>query len=276
MIKKKVLIVVLSLLMVLSMAACSKDVDREKLSKDTIDNLSNLSSYSSHIELDLSITSGKSDNIEMSMKADQRAIRNPDELMEVIANIKFKLMGMKKEFDKKLYSEATAGGVNIYSLENGQWSKLNENGLENIQQFDPMDSITEYLKSLDKFKQAGTEKINGVNTVKFEGVMNTDALKNIITEDILEDATGLDLGDLDNVAEALDESEGVPITIWIDTEKALPLQFTVDFSQVLDTVLSQMNNGGEEVKTEKATVKIIMTGYDNVKDIVIPDEAKNA
>lgn len=271
---KKRMMLILCVLVSLLISGCDKQVDKRDLAQKTLDNLNNLESYSSKMNMNLTMNSGEIDTVKVTLLSEQKT-RRQEAKTQVDVKLGFSLMGLKKETNATLISEVAQDGLIVYANDGREWKVISGGALGDVEQFDPMGSLTEYLSKLDGLEQVGREKIDGVTAARFDGTMDMEALKSIIAYSMLKEATGLDLEKVSLPDDTVEVKEGIPISLWIDVDKALPVKYSIDFSKALDSVFAQMENGGETVKTD-ATAEILITGYDNVEKIEIPQEAKDA
>ena len=84
-------------------------------------------------------------------------------------------------------------------------------------------------------------------------------------------------------ASLLEDIKPVPATIWIDNETGLILRISVDMAEYMRTILergmqAQMAEAGVDIAIEfdvkHATLNIMMSQFDSIAPIVIPEEAK--
>ena len=64
--------------------------------------------------------------------------------------------------------------------------------------------------------------------------------------------------------------------LWVDGERLLPVKYDFDMTDMVSAMMSNMGAAEASLSIDKVTVSITFTGYDNVDEIEIPQEARNA
>lgn len=62
----------------------------------------------------------------------------------------------------------------------------------------------------------------------------------------------------------------------MDGERLLPVKYDFDMTDMVSAMMSNMGAAEVSLSIDKVTVSITFTGYDNVDEIEIPQEARNA
>ena len=68
----------------------------------------------------------------------------------------------------------------------------------------------------------------------------------------------------------------MPITIWIDGEKLLPVKYYFDMTNMMSALMKNMGTDEEGLAIDKVILSMVLTGFDNVDAIDIPQEAREA
>lgn len=60
------------------------------------------------------------------------------------------------------------------------WSRQTPGDLAAVAQYDAKENFELYLKSVESFKENGSETTNGIKTVRYDGIISEDALKDVM------------------------------------------------------------------------------------------------
>ena len=60
------------------------------------------------------------------------------------------------------------------------WFKQTPGDLAAVAQYDAKENFELYLKSAESFKENGSETTNGIKTVRYDGIISEDALKDVM------------------------------------------------------------------------------------------------
>lgn len=193
-------------------------------------------------------------------------------------------MGAMGSSAVKMYAEQKDKDYVMYmSTDNGtSWMKSTVTDMTSLEQYDAKASMDMYLGSVEGFKEAGTEKINGSEATKYEGVISKDAMNDVMSASGAADQFA-SLGiSAEQAAEMYKDLGEIPVTIWIDKESALPVKYDMDMTAVMQSLMSKMMEAmgdaaqGMKLEVSKMTMEMTLSDFNKVNEIKIPDAAKNA
>lgn len=177
----------------------------------------------------------------------------------------------------------------VYTTENGgmSWKKEETDGesafasVDNGQVFDILTGIRNY-------KENGSETINGIAAVRYDGFIEKETLKDMISNTgILEQIGTDDLSDA-KINEICDKIGDIGVSILIDPNTDLPQKMSMDVTKLIkatleakqeeDTDSSGESDGSESASNslKQCTMTYTLTDYNKLTPIEIPKEAKEA
>lgn len=177
----------------------------------------------------------------------------------------------------------------VYTTENGgmSWKKEETDGesafasVDNGQVFDILTGIRNY-------KENGSETINGIAAVRYDGFIEKETLKDMISNTgILEQIGTDDLSDA-KIDEICDKIGDIGVSILIDPNTDLPQKMSMDVTKLIkatleakqeeDTDSSGESDGSESASNslKQCTMTYTLTDYNKLTPIEIPKEAKEA
>lgn len=191
--------------------------------------------------------------------------------------------GAQGKSTMSMYAEQDGNNYIMYMSQDGtNWAKQTVTDAAALEQYNAKASMDMYLESIESFKEAGTEKINGSDATKYEGVISKDAMNDVMAASGAADQL-TSLGLTKDQAEAMYKDLGeLPVAIWIDKESSLPVKYEMDMTGIMDKMMANMAEamGAQaqqaDLKVEKMVVSMTITGFDNAETFTIPEAAKNA
>lgn len=275
---KKMLAAGVAVLMVMGFAACGEDTEGDVI-KTAQKELAKIKSMNYDLIVDMnmsaagqsmeSVTKGKISFISepMTMKMDM----NVDE-------------GDQGAYQMLMYAEQSDKEYIMYmSADNGEnWIKQIADDAAALQQYDAQASMELYLSSVDSFKEAGVESINGSDAVRYDGIISKEAMSEVMG------ASGASMqleqyGITGDAVTAMYREMGeLPVSVWIDKESTLPVKYEMDMTAVMQKMMTSLMEsmgagpGTGGLTVDKMFLSMIVSDFDKVETIVIPEEAKNA
>ena len=109
-----------------------------------------------------------------------------------------------------------------------------------------------------------------------EDVITEEYFRDILEESGVGEQLGLDGADAETLKQLFEGIGEMPIAIWVDGERLLPVKYDFDMTDMMSSMMENMGAAEEGLSIEKVTVSMTFTGYDNVDKIDIPQEARDA
>lgn len=271
--ERKILSLLLILCLVLSFAACgSKKMSDEEILQESVKNMQALNSMTAESSMEMGFSvGGKTMNMTTDMV--QRMINEPLAMEQTMT---MTMDGEAEEIKSAVYLEADGDNLITYTQIEGEWYKTTQSGFEALKAYDSTGAMALYMEAVEKFKKVGTEEVAGVKANKYEGVIPEEYFQSVLEASGMDKQLGLQGASEESLTDLFKGMGEMPITIWIDGEKLLPVKYDFDMSAMMKAIMSSMGMGEEELSIEKVTMSMSITGYDNVDEIVIPQEARDA
>lgn len=273
--RKKIFSVILMICMMFIFCSCGKeDVGEADVMKKVIENMQAVKSATAENVMDMVMSMGKET---MSMTTEMRyTVISEPMAAEVIANVGMTMSGKKQNTQSKIYAEADGDNLVTYTKVGEQWLKTIQTGDEALKEYDIIASTVAYLEVVQDVKKAATEEVSGVKADKYEGVIKEDYLQTVLVESGLGEQLGIDGQDSAAMKKIFEGIGDMPIAIWIDSEKLLPVKYDFDMSAMMTVMMNNMGAAGQGLSIDKFAMSMTFTGYDNVDNIRIPQEARDA
>ena len=271
--ERKILSLLLILCLVLSFTACgSKKMSDEEILQESVKNMQALNSITTESSMEMGFSvGGKTMNMTTDMV--QRIINEPLAMEQTMTTT---MDGEAEEIQSAVYLEADGDNLITYTQIEGEWYKTTQSGFEALKAYDSTGAMALYMEAVEKFKKVGTEEVAGVKANKYEGVIPEEYFQSVLEASGMDKQLGLQGASEESLTDLFKGMGEMPITIWIDGEKLLPVKYDFDMSAMMKAIMSSMGMGEEELSIEKVTMSMSITGYDNVDEIVIPQEARDA
>ncbi|SCJ10254.1 Uncharacterised protein [uncultured Clostridium sp.] len=183
-----------------------------------------------------------------------------------------------------LYMEQQNGKAITYTLLAGEWTRTEEAvdaAGAKADTFDLQSAFKLYSQCAENFEEAGEEKIGGRDAIRLEGALTGAALEEAVnTSGILDSITesgNIGKEDTDSLYQAISD---LPITIWLDKEKLLPVRYEMDMTDIMTDIMENAMSGSPEMaaymdfKANACSVVVELGDFDSAPDFDIPAEAK--
>ncbi len=273
--ERKLLALLLVFCMVFALAACgNKDMSDADVMKQATENMNALKSMTAETSMEMVFSMGE-DSMTMTSEMTQKVINDPIS-MEIVMNMVMGFGGETQEMESTVYAEADGDNLITYTQMEGDWYKMTQPGLEALEEYDTTKAMGTYLEAIQNFKKTGTEDVAGVKADKYEGVITEDYFQTVLEESGLDEQFGFDGEDSATLKELFEGIGEMPITIWIDGEKLLPVKYYFDMTNMMSALMKNMGADEEGLAIDKVILSMVLTGFDNVDAIDIPQEAREA
>jgi outer membrane lipoprotein-sorting protein len=283
--------------LVFSMAACQKapELSPQEVIDQASENFNGISSmtYTTEMAMDMTVMSQE---ISMTMNGGGEYVREPlatSMTMEMDgtsmgAGKSTIVMYVVGSEDEKGYTVYTGTGEEG----NYAWTKQEVNDLEDAQKqmgaATSADKMNEYALNGTDYVEAGTEKVNGTEATRYDGVIPKESMADAMNSmNLTSMFTSMGL-DEKSVGEYIDSLEDIKISIWVDKSNMMPVKYEMDMTDfmqslmnaVMADMMNQLGQGetdvSEYITISNVIVDMVITGTDNVDSIEIPEEALNA
>ena len=273
--ERKLLALLLVFCMVFALAACgNKDMSDADVMKQATENMNALKSMTAETSMEMVFSMGE-DSMTMTSEMTQKVINDPIS-MEIVMNMVMGFGGETQEMESTVYAEADGDNLITYTQMEGDWYKMTQPGHEALEEYDTTKAMGTYLEAIQNFKKTGTEDVAGVKADKYEGVITEDYFQTVLEESGLDEQFGFDGEDSATLKELFEGIGEMPITIWIDGEKLLPVKYYFDMTNMMSALMKNMGADEEGLAIDKVILSMVLTGFDNVDAIDIPQEAREA
>lgn len=280
---KKLLLVAMCLVLALAaLTACSNRPEEgspEAVIQAAMEKLEDLDSvkYTMNMDMDMS-AAGQS--LQTKTVAEISAIMDPM-IMEMNMNMDMGEMGSQA---MKMYMEEQDGAfVSYTSIDDGaNWTKQEIADADAIEQYDAVDSMDLYLDSSSQFKEAGEEDVNGSAATRYEGVIEKEAMEEVMEASGVADQMAQFGLSEEEAAKLYADLDSVGMVVWIDKASGYPVKYEMDMTAIMQQMMQNlMSTMGEaaadaEISVDKMLISIEMHDFNGVDSITIPEAAKSA
>lgn len=271
----KFLAMALIICLIASFSACGeKGMNDADVMKAAMENMEALNSLTAETSMDM-VMSMDDEIMSMTSEMTQKVINEPL-TMEMIMDMVMQIGGESQKMQSKVYAEAEGDNLITYTEVEGQWYKMSQPGLEAMKDYDSTASMATYLEAIQNFKKVDTEDVAGVKADKYEGVITEEYFQKILDESGVGEQLGLDGADAETLKQLFEGIGEMPIAIWVDGERLLPVKYDFDMTDMMSAMMENMGAAEAGISIDKVTVSMTFTGFDNVDKIDIPQEARDA
>ena len=284
---KKISAVVLSGLMIFSVAACGKDtVDKAAdAAGQVVEEVQENKVAAASIKMNEAENMKGVMNMDMKMSADGETMDIASVSDMVIFNnpMKMKMDMTSKYMDEEMkvqyYIQMNdKGDFDMYygSDETG-WIK-SESTIKNVEAL--KGNTDYYLKYAENFESAGEEEVNGEMAEKFTGVIKAEDMNEVLDSTNIDTIIPVDESSID-IKEIFKDMDGIPMSIWISNESGYPVKYDMDMTQmmqvIMDSIVAQLagEEGAEEIpeiKIDNISMTMTFSDFNNAEDFEIPAE----
>lgn len=280
---KRVMALGLALALILALAACGAKTPQQVL-RTAEEKLEKCGSARYEMTTDLSM-SIMDEQVDLRMSGSGAYTRDP----EAVAVSLTMDMGELGAVEMQAYTLAADGAYDVYTgmMMDGMdpyWEYQRSDLTEEIEQINVEEAMSLYLESSESFQEAATETVGDSEAVRYDGVISKEFTQKVMeASGVIGDLGGLlqtSEGELD-LESIQDELPALPISIWIDSESGLPVQYSMDMTEIMTAVMeaafsSDPSLSDVSITMEKVTVTATLYDFDAVDEIVVPEEALSA
>ena len=150
---------------------------------------------------------------------------------------------------------------------------------------DVSENLKIFIDCAKSFQEAGTETVNGSAATRYDGQITGDSLESALELSGAKEMLGEGLG-TELPADAFTGLESIPCSVWIDNKSGMVVRYDMDMGAVMQSLMKDMMDQvlasqgleglGVEMEFREVTVSVILSQFDAVGEIFIPDSAKAA
>lgn len=185
------------------------------------------------------------------------------------------------------YAEQDGDTVNVYSSYDGgaTWSRSTAPSLTELPAQNTAQQALLLLSCAATFTETGKETVNGSEATVYSGLISGELVEQAVKASGVMDSVAEALGGL-VTEDMLKDLGDIPVSIAIDDESCMLVRYTMDMSQVMQSLMERLlgsvldQYGLEQTeaffKLEKVTLSVTLSQFDSVEEIVIPEAARAA
>ncbi|MBE6035507.1 MAG: hypothetical protein E7222_12525 [Clostridiales bacterium] len=274
---KKLTALGLTVVITAGLAACGGGGSSAKdVMKTAQDKLKDVKSLSYDMVMDMDFSAG-----EQTIESDTTAkIDYTTDPLAMKINMAMD-MGAQGSADITMYAEKLDDKYMMYMTMDGvNWAKQTLGDASELEQYNAQNSMELYLNGIENFKEAGTEKINGSDATRYDGVISQDAMGDVMASSGAADKfTQYGLTET-QIEELYKDLGDLPASVWIDNESSLPVKYEMDMTGVMQQMFTKVvessnQNLPSDFKVDKMFITMTLTNFNNVDKITVPDAARN-
>lgn len=272
--KKTKRILVFAILAAMLLSLCGCGMFRTRVAKAAI-KMSKLESLHADVEVQLGMgisLLGQDVNVDTSVTGGADIQRDPAQMyMDLTADV------ADLEQSLLLYGTERDGGFDVYySADSGEnWIKgsVEAGGDAKDTKVDGKSVFLLLSDSAASFKEYGKEKVNGADTIRYNGEITSEELKQALklanAKQSLEEGLGVELDD-----DVFSDLGSIPVSIWIDMKTDMIVRMEMDLSDVMQGLVpiivdKAMENAGVgidvDTKVRDVIVSITLSEFDAVQ-----------
>ena len=281
----KILAFVLSAAMLLSLTACGSFESRLAKAVKKMNDVQNM-----HMDMNMDLAIGISllgESMDMEMDMDlgmdiqkEPMITKMDATLSMLGETEHVLSYIEKNGDDFVMYTSDNGG--------GSWSRQEMSAGELPSQAAlGADSLQMFLDCAKNFEEVGEESVLGSAATRYDGTINgeyvAEAMEMTGAWEMLQESLGADFD-----ASGLGDMGDIPTSLWIDKKSGMITRYDMDMTEIMNALTAELmdavmaENGlsglGLDVGMEisHVTVSAVLSNFNGVGEIVIPDAAKAA
>ena len=277
---KKAAAFFLAAAMLLSLSACGSF--ETKMAK-AASKMEKLNSYHMSMSMPMSMSMsilGQDVNMDMDMGWELDIRKEP---MAAGGTMTVSVLGVSQELP--FYMEKVGEEYKTYINTGDGWTAKTVSAGKQPFQLNALGSLALLAKVGKSFSQIGTETVSGSEATRFDGVIEGElvagALEMSGALSALTEALGTELS-----TEELANLDGIPTSIWIDNKSGMLVRYDMDMAEVvrslsaglIDGLMEEYGLGNMDVDLSISSLKtsVLLSDFDRIDEIVIPDEARAA
>lgn len=243
------------------LGGCGKKATPENLLADMVKNSAAAESVSGNIAVTLGMGSELGD-VDLKLDLDMESVNKP-EAMHLKGQVGFNYVGVNMNLDLEMYQLKEEGKYVTYASSNGIWSKEESDDEEISFQ---TGSFKDFKEMADSFTLSEEKtEVEGKECFELKGEFKGEDLGDLIDPSMLGE-----LGTGEDISEDMFDNVTIPCTIEIYSKTILPARISMDMTDALK------NLEDETASINKMSMDVTFKEYDKVKEIKLPEEAKNA
>lgn len=280
---KKILAFVLAAAMLLCLTGCGSF--ESKMVK-AVKKMNDLQNFHMDMEVQMGLSMAM---LGQSLDVDAKMIFGMDMQNEPMrSRIDMTVEALNTSEQALIYLEQSEDSYTVYASADGgaTWEKEQVSAEETpVQSGNMVGNMQMFISCAKSFQEAGTEEINGSAATRYDGEISGESIQTAIdmsgAKDILSENLGTELDE-----DSFTALGSIPCSLWIDNKSGMIVRYDMDMTAVMQSLLDDMikevlaSQGLEGVALEltlsKVTVSAVLSQFDQVGEITIPDEAKAA
>ena len=272
--KKTKRILVFAILAAMLLSLCGCGMFRTHVAKAAI-KMSKLDSLHADVEMQIGMgisLLGQDVNADAAITGGADIQRDPE---RVYVNLMAEVAGFEQNL--LFYGVGRDDGFDVYSsADSGEsWTKdsIENDDSSKSSKADGKSVFLLLSDSAASFKEYGKEKVNGSDTIRYNGKITSDELRQALelanAKQALEERLDVELDD-----DVFEDLGDVPVSIWIDVKSGMIVRIEMDMSDVMqglvpvlvDKAMEKTDVGiGVNTKVYEVTVSITLSEFDAVQ-----------
>lgn len=269
---------VVAMILLLGLSACgSREPSFEEVMTKAISELNNTGSMHCDMSMEITIAINEQ-SVSTTMFISMDSIADP-----VLAKADMSASSLGTSMNAMIYVEQNGDTYTKYISTDGRnWAAQTGLQMPEISQFTPQHALELYLSGSERFKKIGSDTINGFQAVRYDGSISTDFVSDVLEMSGMAaqfSSYGLTA---EQFVELYRDTEDIRMSVWIDEESGLPVRSDLDMSETMNTIMGKLmkeilgDTPGFNLSLERAQITMMLSQFDSIDPIVIPDAVKNA
>ena len=246
---------------------CSKKLTPKKLMDEMSQNMAEVTSFSSAVEMDIKLEEVLySTEVSLDMTLENTTEPKAGHARGT-ANVEMR--GVSLSSTLEIYQVIEDGEAITYSSIDNLWSRQTEQN-SGTSGFSVDGNLFQNMQdSLDTFSIAEQPvEVDGRECWQMYGNVTGESLIGLLGEDMMNAYGLVDIPDQDAVAGLT-----FPIIVEVYKEEVLPARILIDMTDVMDSLYEEY---GESMKVNDFTIRLQFNGYNQAAETIVPQEIRDA
>lgn len=277
---KKVLGILLTIIMIFSMVACSKEKAAMNIILDATEKAANWENYNIQIDSYMKINDPIQGEMEIQTSGEGTIFMEP---MKLHMNMDVDISSLKEVQNIEQYMIQEGDSIVLYQYVQDQWYKMEIDieGLGDILQSDPAEDIQLMMDYTKSAEVLGEEKINGKKAYAIELAVSMKIYTKIIERN---EALGsmVPLKSDENLIKLLSKMDDLKYKIWVDKTSGEIVKYSMDLGKMMEILMSKMEIEGmtseqkDMFKDMEMTTTMTISNQNKAENFELPEEAVDA
>ena len=281
--KNALLVSVLGISMALtSLTGCGSTgatKDPKTLLTTASENFATTKSYDINLDMVMVMDMKDQGKLDMTMHSTGNVIQSPELAYKLNSSVDMKMGDQNQTFETIQYVVKEDSDYIMYMNTMDMWTKTHMASAEDVEKMlkSPAANLDVFLEKIDDISIAEELNIEGTDCYSIKLNLTKDCFDAVLDEMDLLSNMGVDEDTLKQTVDTLKDIDSLPVYYYVSKENTQLVGMDMDMSSLLKTVLLSSEDLTEDQLGDiKTTMHMTVSNFDNVPEIVLPEEAASA